>query len=960
MNIEENVVEIDGNTASKRSFFKISNPYHAYDLESGRWFYHEDLIKNVKSIFEKRTLKKLIVIQGVQGSGKSSTLRRLGEDKEILGETYFPIYIDSDEFRSNEVNSYLFHIYKKMNKGIRNYKLQPYEQQFWLEQSIPLPELIRFVDRLEQNLAENKSLILIFDEFDKLQKTVENPDVIKSVVNFYHYLINETDKIRLILAGERKIVELARKTNTQDFFRQGLFINLEEIFEAQNVKMLITNPVKGHISYDAAAIKHILEITGRNLYCQQLLCYYIFSYLTEQKRKNCNVKDVEESVSRLITDKREDFNHYWKNIYWKYQLIVSALADESITKKKGQKYFLDDTAFLDEIFGDETALFLKHLYDDQQIIKFEGVRFDQNPFKVPLFGEWVKRNHSFLDTVMENWGKISDHVSLTSLYKIIELVPADKIPLEKEIMDSVTKFSMIWTKLEQKMKGGKSDLSSEEEIIKALCELLGFEVKSRPTSRKAFFKINMKRLNLGGLEEVLFFTPVNEELSDLEANFIQDEILRQDKPGTPSFLLCPKRSEKINELIQKRFLGLVTLEGDDLKKIVLSSHPLQVFTKEIILKQVKPSAISNYTTEGPVKITFFGRQDELEKIIKAKNKNFAIIGARKIGKTSLLQKIKDELPSTLVPIYLDLEAPQDQNYNTFLMLLSEEMNHAYYWVDEIYCDFSNIRRVIRKLRQQNLKTPLFILDEIDALLKYDRENEYKLLRTFRSLFNEELVQVILSGYNELYHEMHIIESPLYNFCHPIQLGKFKENEALDLVTIPMERISVKYNNMEDRKLMLEYTSRHPNLLQYFCIHLIEVIESHDEEALHRTIFREDIETIFESPEYESYIIDDFYLFFREEMPSLEKLIILLIVDKYPQFDNFTISELVKFLKNYNLNISTGKLTKYLDNLILRYLLEKETGGKYAFALPIFPEILRRRYDLNNLIEEALENARESV
>ena len=259
MNIEENVVEIDENTASKRSFFKISNPYHAYDLESGRWFYHEDLIKNVKSIFEKRTLKKLIVIQGVQGSGKSSTLRRLGEDKEILGETYFPIYIDSDEFRSNEVNSYLFHIYKKMNKGIRNYKLQPYEQQFWLEQSIPLPELIRFVDRLEQNLAENKSLILIFDEFDKLQKTVENPDVIKSVVNFYHYLINETDKIRLILAGERKIVELARKTNTQDLIENTLNGNGADMEE------ILINLYEGQFK-DTEQIHQLLDQNTERLY----------------------------------------------------------------------------------------------------------------------------------------------------------------------------------------------------------------------------------------------------------------------------------------------------------------------------------------------------------------------------------------------------------------------------------------------------------------------------------------------------------------------------------------------------------------------------------------------------------------------------------------------------------------------------------------------------------------------
>ncbi|MBN2396432.1 MAG: AAA family ATPase [Candidatus Atribacteria bacterium] len=960
MKEKHNSAENNDDVSSTKSYFKISNPYHAYDLESGRWFYHEELIKNIKIIFEKRTANKLLVIQGNPGSGKSSTLRRLKEDKAILGDNYIPIYVDSDEIKSNDVNRYLFHVLKTINAGLRIYKLQSHELSSWFEQSITLTELMRFTKSIERTLNGNKLVVLMFDEFDQLQQTVENPEIIHAMVQYYDFILNKTDKIRLILAGKRKIVELARKTNTQDFFKSGKFIYLDEIFETQDIQKLIINPVKDHITYSPESINYILETTGRNLYCQQLLCYYIFNYLNEQKRGNCELIDVGIAIERMLSERRVDFIHYWKNIYWKFQLIVSALADEKITKKKGQKYFFEETALLEEIFDEELFSLLKRLYENQQISKFEGVRFDQNPFKVQVFGEWVKRNHPFLDTIMENWDKVSDIVTLTSLYKIIELIPVDKIPLEREILESVIKFSMIWTKLKQKIKGIKADFSLEEELIKALCELLGFEIKTRSSSRKPYFKIDMRRLNLGGLEEVIFFNPVNDDLNELEANYIQDEILRQDKPGMPSFLLCLKMSEKINELIQKRFLGLVIIEEDDLKKTVLSSHPLQVFTKEIILKQVKPSAVSNYTTEGPVKTTFFGRQDELGKIIKAKNKNFAIIGSRKIGKTSLLMKIKDELPSNLVPIYLDLEAPQNQNNDTFQRLLSEEMSHLFYWVDEIYCDFSNIRSVIKKLYQQNMKTPLFLFDEIDTLLKYDRDNEYKLMRTFRSLFQEGLVQVILSGYSELYYEMHIIESPLYNFCHPLQLGKLKENEALDLITIPMERISVKYNNLEDRKLMLEYTSKHPNLLQYFCVHLIERIENHDEESLQRTIFREDIESVFESPNYESYIIDDFYLFFREEMPSFERLIILLIVDKFSKVNKFIISELIKVLKNYNLNISTGKLLKYLDNLILRYLLEKEIGGKYAFALPIFPEILRRRYDLENLIEEALEDARQSL
>ena len=66
------------------------------------------------------------------------------------------------------------------------------------------------------------------------------------------------------------------------------------------------------------------------------------------------------------------------------------------------------------------------------------------------------------------------------------------------------------------------------------------------------------------------------------------------------------------------------------------------------------------------------------------------------------------------------------------------------------------------------------------------------------------------------------------------------------------------------------------------------------------------------------------------------------------------------LKSYDINISLGKLNEYLSNLSLRYMLIAESGGQYRFALPIFPEILTKRYDLDNLIEEAKEDAKKSL
>ena len=940
---------------------KVFNPYYAYGIESGRWFYHEDVVKKIKFAFEKKPLRKLIVIQGNKGSGKSSTLLRMQEDDNILGERYKTIYIDSDAFKSNDVDLYLSYIYKASIKSLKHYNLELDETNFLMEQGISLKELISFVNNVEDSLRKDEILIYIFDEFDKLQRTVENQLLIKSIVDFFRYLINNKKKFRLILSGERQIFELARKTKTEDFFQSSILINIENIFEAQDVRRGIIEPVKEHVNYTPEAIEFILEITGRNLYCQQLLCFYIFNYLKKTNRTTCNVNDVRQASEILINDTREDFNYYWDTIDWKYQLITSALADETITKKKGQKYFIEGTNLLYAIFGEEEFhQFLENLYKDQRVSIFEGVRFDDYPITVPIYGEWVKKKRSFINTIIQNWNQVADYISFKSLPTIMELLPANKIPLEKEVIENTIKISKVWIEIQNSIHEKKQNRALIDTFINLFCDILGFEVVFKPDSRKNYYTINMGNLNFAGIKDVLYFFLVKDDLDDLDMIFIQNEILRQDKPGTPSFIFCFNKSKKLMELVRKKFLSIVLIEDNDLKNVILSPFPHVIFKNEIILKRVTPSTVSTYTTEGPVKITFFGRVDEISKIIRARRKNFAILGARKIGKTSLLQKIRDELPSNLIPIYLDLEAPQDQNYNTFLRLLSDELSHAYYWIDELTNDFANMRRVIRRLRQQSAKTPIFILDEIDALLKFDRENDYQLLSTLRAIFNEGHIQIIISGYEELYYEKHKIESPLFNLCHPLQLDKLKREEALDLITIPMENIGVRYNKLEDRELMLNYTSQHPNLLQYFCVHLIEKIESHEQEKYQRVIFKEDIEEIFGSPEYERYIVDDFYLFFTEDISPIEQLIILLLIYHYPSQNSYMTTEISSILKEYDINFQTVRLTKHLDKLSLRYILEKETGGKYSFALPIFPEILRRRYDLKNLIKEALEDARKSL
>ena len=604
-------------------------------------------------------------------------------------------------------------------------------------------------------------------------------------------------------------------------------------------------------------------------------------------------------------------------------------------------------------------LALSRMTNDRYIKRINGRRFDEYPYKIPLYGYWVQKEHSFLKTVLDGWDWITSNISLATLANLIQSLPQDQIPLEKEIVETTVHLSILWFDIQDKLTRGKVRRQQIEGFVEAFCDILDFEVNRRPEDRKSFFRVNMSSLNLSGLRDVLFFIPTKEEYSDLDVQYFQDEILRQDHPGNPSFVLCLKKTEKIQELAQKRFLGVAIIDESDLKQVMLAAHPLQTFRTRVLLKQVSPALISTYQTEGPVEQTFFGRQEEIGRIVRTKNRNFAIVGSRKMGKTSLLYKIRSYLPSNTISFYFDLEAPQAQNYETFLALLFDELSFYCPLAIDFAADLANFRKGIREFHKQTQKIPVFILDEIDALLKYDIDHDYQLIKTLRALTNENRCQVIFSGYEDLFHETRRIVSPLYNFCQTIQLDKLKEKDALDLITSPMESIGIQYQNPDDRGLILKHTGCHPNLLQFTCKYLVEKIEEHEDELERRIIASKDIEELFKSFEYESYVINDFYSFFTSDINPIEKLIVLLpLVDS--SFTVMSANELKKILSTHQIEVPVGELMFHLADLTLRFLFIAEPGGKYRFALPIFPEILKRRNNLSDLIQEAKANAQKSL
>jgi Cdc6-like AAA superfamily ATPase len=922
---------------SEKEFKKIPNPYDPSDFKSGRSYYNKAVVAKLINEFEAAPPTKTIFLQGKVGSGKSSTLNRIRNDSNILGDRYITIYVDINRVIAGSSKSFLSNLYEHLKKSLDMYRFPFFDEQLdALKASVSIEDLRTFFCTLEEQLKSKDSIILlIFDDFDKVFEP-ENMKMFFHVFRLIKELSKDKNKLRILLTGSRDIPDSVKLTEPESLMKRILHIRMT-ILDQLEFDKLIVEPVKNQVTYTSDALQEIRKITGGNLYCQQFLCYYIIRYLNEEKEYTCDKEDVTAAAELMINDKREDFEYFWiKKLNWRWQVVCSALVDEEIVSKRSGFYFIEPSSLLENIFDPRELNDIYHNLNNNDIIhKPDGRRFDEFPFKIPLFGKWINLKHPFLKTVVDNIEDIVAQRDFSRLGKISEKIPKELFPKDKSTaIECLRQWFNIQTVLEE--KGGVN----HEEIdgfVKVICQILEFSVIEESRPAENYYRIDSEKLGIGRIKEAFFLIQELLEPSQTDIKHLVDTILPHVQPTRPCLFFCFKKNDQLEELEKKTFLNIIFLEGEDLKNFIFSPWPKQIL-KDILFQRIPSVQISPYQTEGPSTTIFYGRHKELRRILTSVDESFIIVGARRIGKSSLTMRVKDELDDLgIYSFYMDIEYPKDQDYKTFLTRIEQEFKKRFKRNFHFNESLDNFVREIKELDIGN-KRLVLILDEIDELLKFDQNNDYELLRAFRMLFHERCCQIILSGFEVLYNSIRDIKSPLYNFGGELKLGPLEEDYALDLITEPMRNIGINYENPEVRHLILGYTSCHPNLLQFFCKQLIEKIS--ERETNKRTIFKTDIEELF-NVDYDKYILNDFYMFY-DDLDDLEKLIVLLLAKYESKKNDYSFALINQKLKESWIDLLEGQINKTIQKLVLRFILIDKGQGRYAFALPQFPAMIKKR------------------
>ena len=236
---------------------------------------------------------------------------------------------------------------------------------------------------------------------------------------------------------------------------------------------------------------------------------------------------------------------------------------------------------------------------------------------------------------------------------------------------------------------------------------------------------------------------------------------------------------------------------------------------------------------------FVGRMDisgRIEQLLLDRRRPpLLLYGQRRMGKTSLLNNLGRLLPSTIVPLFVDLQGPATRasNNSGFLynmargmadsalrqrslllppltreMLQDDPFTRFDEWLDEV-------EGVVGQ------RTILLALDEFEALheaIRKERFNAEAVMGMLRHLIQHRpRLKILLAGSHtlEAFQEW---ASYLIN-VQVVRIGYLHEDEALQLIERPVQGFALRYDAAATQRV-LTLTRGHPFLVQLLCAELV--------------------------------------------------------------------------------------------------------------------------------------------
>ena len=408
MAAEENVVVDLG-----PSPYIVGSPVDREEMFFGR----EGIMGQIRRQVGANEHGNVILLEGNRRSGKTSILRQLEKEGALPG--WAAVYCSFQDVDSVATHDVFRLLARETAWALANYGIEtwipgvprlesgkPFKHGFLsaLDEAFsddhPFETLEMYLSSAVE-AARPRRVLLMLDEFDKLQEGIDSGITSPQVPENIRHLLQHQLGVGAIITGSRRLKRL-REEYWSALFGIGYRIGVSSLSK-EDARRLVIEPVAGRLEYEASARDRVLEMCACHPFLIQSRCSRVFDQAATGSVRTISLDVVERASTEMVRD-NEHFRTLWDYAGSERRRLILALG--SWLANGGSTVDLTVIgAKLNEIgisdFGDQD------LVDDlDELRELELIEFDDTDrggtyrLAVPLMAMWLEMNVTFDDLMV--------------------------------------------------------------------------------------------------------------------------------------------------------------------------------------------------------------------------------------------------------------------------------------------------------------------------------------------------------------------------------------------------------------------------------------------------------------------------------------------------------------------------------------------------------------------------------
>ena len=394
----------------------VGSPIDREEMFFGR----EDIINKIRRQLSTRHRANVILLEGNRRTGKTSILGRLQAPNVLPGWITVNCSLQGGEGHESKPGLATNEVFRLMARHI-GLAAHSAGVRVWLpDMDPPDPKKrfrIGFAKAVRQafsasrpfetfelflqtmiDAAKPRRILLMLDEFDKLQEGIDNGVTSPQVPENIRYLLHTYPGVSAVLTGSRRLKRL-REEYWSALFGLGHRVAVSELREG-DARLLVTRPVEGRLSYVPEARDRVVDLCARHPFLIQSLCNRIFDRAAESGRRLVTVGGANRAAMEMVRD-NEHFRTLWDYAETERKRLILAWC------QRLQEGPDPVTLSLLETKLEESGVIVPRghrLGDDLEFLReLELVKLDNRTSEstyalaVPLMGMWIKSSIDFED-----------------------------------------------------------------------------------------------------------------------------------------------------------------------------------------------------------------------------------------------------------------------------------------------------------------------------------------------------------------------------------------------------------------------------------------------------------------------------------------------------------------------------------------------------------------------------------